>query len=371
MFHDAIFMDTKITDFREIFQNFAKTKALKPDRMQDQAVDRLNNLFIELSKPQKKSWFGLGSKHLIKGLYLWGGVGRGKTMIMDLFYEALPLEEKRRVHFNIFMLDVHNTIKMLRDEGRGKDPLPQIAKEIATNVRVLCFDEFQVYDIADAMVLAELFRNMFREGVTVIATSNVAPKDLYKNGLQRARFLPFIDIIKKHMDILHLDSDVDYRQQALREDGVYFIHSETRLRTLYEKLTFPQHSASKTLSIKGRTLPIEQAVDGFAFTGFGELCEKPRGAADYKALTEAFHTVFLNHVPRLGYDRRNEAKRFILLIDTLYDAGMRLIINAEAEPQKLYSGTDHAFEFERTVSRLLEMQGEDYLAKTETVTMDK
>lgn len=371
MFHDAIFMETNITDFKEIFQSFAKTNKLDYDQMQIEAVQRLNALYIELLKPEKKSWFGLGAKHLIKGIYIWGGVGRGKTMIMDLFYEALPMEEKRRVHFNIFMLDVHNSIKLLREDGKGKDPLQHIAKEIASNVRLLCFDEFQVYDIADAMVLAELFRGLFREGVTVIATSNVAPNDLYKDGLQRARFLPFIDVIKKHMDVLHLDSDIDYRQQALREDGVYFIHSEAKLLALYEKLTFPNESDKQVIKIKGRELPIEKSVNGYAYVSFGELCEKPRGASDYQMLSNAYHTVFINHVPRMGYDRRNEAKRFILLIDTLYDAGTRVIINAEAEPQKLYNGKDHAFEFERTISRLLEMQGEEYLAKTEMKKADK
>lgn len=360
-----------MANFQSIFTDYAKKHALNPDPMQDQAVQWLHNLYEELLKPQKKSWFGWGEKHLIKGLYMWGGVGRGKTMIMDLFYETLPFEDKRRVHFNVFMLDVHNSIKILREEGQGQNPLRHIAAEIAKNVRVLCFDEFQVYDIADAMVLAELFGCLFLEGVTVIATSNVAPDDLYKDGLQRARFLPFIDVVKKHMDVLHLDSDIDYRQQAIRDDGVYFIESESRMQALFEKLTFPHAAKKDCLMIKGRQLPVLKAVNGHAWTGFDELCEKPRGAVDYQALAKAYHTIFLNEVPRMGYDRRNEAKRFILLIDTLYDAGIRLVMNAEVEPQRLYHGKDHAFEFERTISRLTEMQGEEYLAKTSQEKIDK
>ena len=364
-------MEHKLTDFKEIFQSFANKKKLNPDPMQDQAVEWLNKLYLELLKPVKKSWFGGGKQHLIKGLYLWGGVGRGKTMIMDLFYDAIPFEEKCRVHFNIFMLDIHNSIRMLREDGKGRDPLPQISKDIADKVRVLCFDEFQVYDIADAMVLAELFRCLFRDGVTVIATSNVSPDDLYKDGLQRSRFLPFIDVIKKHMDVLHLDSPIDYRQQAIRDDGVYFIHAESRMAALFEKLTFPCEPKKEIVEIKQRNLPVEKSCNGHGWLEFSELCEKPRGAADYKALSQIYHTIFINNVPRMGYDRRNEVKRYILLIDTLYDANIRLVINAEAEPKDLYSGQDHAFEFERTISRMLEMQGENYLKKIQEKTISK
>jgi cell division protein ZapE len=356
-----------MADFEQQFQSFAAKKNLTPDPMQDQAVKWLDKLYQELLKPEKKSWFGREKKHLIKGLYLWGGVGRGKTMIMDLFFNALPFKEKRRVHFNIFMLDVHNSVKILREDGKGQNPLRQIAQNIAKDVRVLCFDEFQVYDIADAMVLAELFRCLFRERVTIIATSNVAPDNLYKDGLQRSRFLPFIDVVKKHMDVMHLDSAIDYRQQAIREDGVYFIHSESRMLSLFEKLTFPCEPTQNSIKVKGRFLPIEKSCKGFAWVTFAELCEKPRAAADYQALAKSYDIIFINHVPKMGYDRRNEVKRFILLIDTLYDAGAGLVINAEAKPQKLYSGGDHVFEFERTISRLLEMQGENYLEKTHAV----
>ena len=358
-----------MTDFNSIFHRFAKEHDLHPDPIQQSVVGKLNTLYDHFAKPHKKSWFGKGKAP--KGFYIWGGVGRGKTMIMDLFYKHVPCDRKRRVHFNIFMLDVHSNVQLLREDGKGKDPLQQIAKDISKDVRLLCFDEFQVYDIADAMVLSELFKALFAEGVIVIATSNVAPDDLYKDGLQRARFLPFIPLVKKHMEVLHLDSPTDYRQQALRENGVYFIQQETKMARVFDALTNGVRPVSEMVQVKGRTIPIEKAVDGHAWVSFTELCEKPRAAADYQALANTYHTVFINDVPRMGYDRRNEAKRFILLIDTLYDAGRRVVINAETEPQKLYHGDDHAFEFERTISRLLEMQGEEYLLRTSKDIIDK
>lgn len=357
-----------MADFKTIFQSYRLEKSLDDDPMQDYMVGELNNIFQSLQKPQKKSWFSRRST--VKGLYVWGGVGRGKTMIMDLFFEALPFDEKRRVHFNIFMLDVHNTIKLMREDNNAVDPLKKIGKDIASKIRVLCFDEFQVYDIADAMVLSELFRTLFDEGVTVIATSNVAPDNLYKDGLQRSRFLPFIPLVKKHMEVVHLDSPTDYRQQALNEDGVYFLQDQAKMQALFDKLIFPNEAMAEVITIKKRDLPIEQSCGNIAWTSFSELCEKPRAAADYKGLADSYDTIFLNNVPRMGYDRRNEAKRFILLIDTLYDAQKRLIINAEKPPQDLYHGQDHAFEFERTISRLLEMQGEEYLLTTSQEKID-
>lgn len=360
-----------MTDFKQLFQQFTIEKKLNRDQAQLNVVDALNTIYLDLLRPQKKSWFGLGRAKPVKGLYVWGGVGRGKTMIMDLFFTHVPIQEKRRVHFNIFMLDVHNSIKLLREGGRGENPLKTIASDIAQTCRLLCFDEFQVYDIADAMVLSELFKSLFEAGVTVIATSNVAPDYLYKDGLQRSRFLPFIPLVKSHMDVVHLDSETDYRQQALRENGTYFIEDEDAMETLFVTLAHGHDISKNTIDIDGRALNIPQATVDLAWVDFTELCEKPRGAIDYKALSDRFDTVFLNHVPRMGYDRRNEAKRFILLVDTLYDAGVKLVVNAHAEPQKLYYGDDHAFEFERTVSRLLEMQGEEYLSKTSEGKIDR
>jgi cell division protein ZapE len=351
--------------FANYFQNYRVDNDFHVDPVQDCLAQSLSRLAEDLIDPPKRGLFS-GQPKTPKGMYIWGGVGRGKTMLMDLFFDFLPFENKRRVHFNLFMLDVHNSITILRMDGKGKDPLPQIAAEIAENCRLLCFDEFQVYDIADAMVLSELFKALFKKGVTVIATSNVAPDNLYKDGLQRARFLPFIDVVKKHMTIIHLDNHIDYRQQALRENGTYFVGSIIPMDNLFEKMVAPLKPKESFLNIDSRVLPIEKAAGDIAFVSFQELCEKPRAAADYKILSDSFHTVFIKNIPRMGYDRRNELKRFILLIDTLYDAGKRVVIHAEDIPQNLYNGGTHAFEFERTISRLLEMQSEEYLQKSAT-----
>ena len=352
-----------MNNFTKHFHHYRDENDLNTDPMQDLFADQLSALADALARPVKTGFLSRKPK-AVKGLYAWGGVGRGKTMIMDLFFDFLPFKEKRRVHFNIFMLDVHNSITLLRMDGKGKDPIPQIASEIASACRLLCFDEFQVYDIADAMVLSELFKALFNEGVTVVATSNVRPDDLYKDGLQRSRFVPFIGVVKKHMNGVHLDSDRDYRQQALREDGVYFVGSVEPMQSLFEKMALPDLVKPMSLVVGGRDLPIEMAANGCAWISFQELCEKPRAAVDYKTLGEGFHTIFITNIPRMGYDRRNELKRFILLIDTLYDAQKRVVVHAEDTPINLYSGDVHAFEYERTISRLLEMQSEEYLEKT-------
>lgn len=369
MFHDAIFMEGTMTDFMNHFQTYANANGYVPDAYQNDLASSLNTVSVQLQTPVKKGWFKKSSP--AKGLYVWGGVGRGKTMIMDLFFNHIDIDEKRRVHFNIFMIDVHNSIALLREEGQGKDPLKTIAADIADNTRLLCFDEFQVYDIADAMVLSGLFSELFKRGVTIIATSNVAPDLLYKDGLQRARFLPFIDVVKAHMNVIHIDGDKDYRQQLIDESGVYFVNNINAFNKTFERLTNHANTDPVHVDVRGRHIQIKKFYDQVCMVAFNELCEKPRAAADYKALCDRFHTVFLSFVPRMGYDRRNELKRFILLVDTLYDAQIRLVVNAEDVPSKLYSGKDHAFEFERTISRLTEMQGPEYLAKTGIAKSDK
>jgi len=353
----------KMTEFKSIFQQFRKDNNLRDDPVQERAVEVLSQCYKRLMTRPKKRWFSKQSDP-IKGVYLWGGVGRGKTMIMDLFFDHVPLVNKKRVHFNVFMMDVHQHIKKLREKGQGDNPLSHIAKDIASGTQLLCFDEFQVYDIADAMVLSGLFRALFDHGVCVVATSNVDPQDLYKNGLQRDRFLPFIPLVQQNMNVLFLDSPTDYRQQAIRENGVYFVQDEAKMLHLFEALTITDISLKQSLDISGRLLAIEKVSSDMAWVTFSELCEKPRGVPDYKALAEAYGTIFINDIPRMGYDRRNELKRFILLIDTLYDMEVRTVFNAEIEPKELYHGDDHAFEFQRTISRILEMQGEDYLSKT-------
>ncbi len=351
-----------MTDFETLFQQFALINDLREDKAQAEAVSHLNKIYQALIKPEKKGFSFFRKTKTPKGLYLWGGVGRGKTMLMDQFYKALPIAEKRRVHFNIFMMDIHNTIKMLREDGKGRDPLRHIAQDLASHIRVLCFDEFQVYDIADAMILAELFNHIFKTGITVITTSNVEPDNLYQNGLQRSRFLPFIPVLKAHMDVFYLGGDIDYRQQALRDDGVYFINNEPKMQKLFKTLTYGETVKETQLAIGSRTLGIEYASPSHAWISFNVLCGEARSAKDYKVLAEAYQTVFINHVPVMNGEDRNTLKRFITLIDTLYDAKVRVIMNAEDIPQNLYQGDDHAFEFERTISRLIEMQGEKYLA---------
>ena len=358
-----------MTDFVNHFQTYAIDNGFEPDPFQIDLAKRLDDVATQLQNPSKPSWFK--KTPLVKGLYIWGGVGRGKTMMMDLFYRFVSMDEKRRVHFNIFMIDVHNTIGLLREKGQGKDPLKTIAADIADKTKLLCFDEFQVYDIADAMVLDGLFSELFKRGVTVVATSNVAPDLLYKDGLQRARFLPFIDVVKSSMNVVHIDSPNDYRQQAIDENGVYFVHDTNGFDLMFLKLTNHANTEPFHVDVRGRHIQIRKSFDGVCMVEFSELCEKPRAAADYQALSNQYHTVFLSRVPRMGYDRRNELKRFILLIDTLYDAQIRLVIDAEAVPIKLYTGKDHAFEFERTISRLTEMQGADYLSKTGFKKSDK
>lgn len=351
-----------MTDFTAYFQRYRQENELTFDERQMALVDRLDDLAKSLTATPSKSWFRKSKTP--KGIYIWGGVGRGKTMVMDLFFDFVPINDKRRVHFNLFMIDVHNTIGNLRASGQGKDPLKTIAKDIAGKVRLLCFDEFQVYDIADAMVLDGLFSRLFEYGVTVVATSNVAPELLYKDGLQRSRFLPFIDILKANMDVMQIDAGVDYRQQAIDENGVYFVANASGFKQLFSKLTHYAQTDTQPISVRGRKIYPEKTYDGVGLFSFSELCEKPRGVADYEVLTKSFHTVFIERIPRMGYDRRNELKRFILLIDTLYDAGIRAIFLAEDTPDKLYNGKDHAFEFDRTISRITEMQGEPYLSRT-------
>jgi cell division protein ZapE len=352
-----------MTDFIHHFQHYAEINALNNDEHQVDLVQALNVLHNDLIKlAYKFSWFK--KEKLQKGLYIWGGVGRGKTMIMDLFYDFLGIEAKRRVHFNIFMIDVHSNISILRKEGRGADPLKTIAKEISQSVKLLCFDEFQVYDIADAMVLDGLFSELFDLGVVVIATSNVAPNNLYKDGLQRSRFLPFIDRVNTSMNVIRLDAGIDYRQQLLDEDGVYFVGEQSKFMDLFSKLTHYAQTETVSIDVKGRHIYPDKAYDGVGLFSFSDLCEKPRGVSDYSVLVEKFHTVFINHIPRMGYDRRNELKRFILLIDTFYDAGLRVVFLAEDIPNRLYDGKNHAFEFDRTISRITEMQGADYLSRT-------
>jgi cell division protein ZapE len=286
---------------------------------------------------------------------------------MDLFFESAPVAAKRRVHFHQFMLEVHATLHEWRQaEGSVADPLSRLAGKIATDTWLLCFDEFLVENIADAMILGRLFEGLFEAGVVVVATSNTAPRDLYKDGLQRDRFLPFLDLLVERMDVLELDGPVDYRRDSLA--GMTLYHTplgpaaDRALERAFANLTGGAPAAPRTLHVLGRTLPVQRSVLGVAIFTFAELCERPLGSADYLAIARAFHTLVIAGVPRLRPAQRNEAKRFLNLIDTLYEHGVKLVMSAAVPPDSIYPEGDGKAAFARAVSRILEMQGEAYLA---------
>lgn len=310
----------------------------------------------------------------VRGLYVWGGVGRGKTMLMDLFFEQLPVRAKKRTHFHTFMRDVHARIHLWRQAARtgkveGSDPVAPVAEALAKEAQILCFDEFSVTDIADAMLLGRLFEGLFARGVTIVATSNVEPDTLYKDGLNRALFLPFIHLLRERMDVLRLDARTDYRLEKLAGAAVYHVPADAGARVLlnqmFESLTGVSRAGAITLSVQGRALTVEKAAGGVGWVQFDDLCSRPLGASDYLEVARAFHTLFIEGVPVMGQAQRNEAKRFITLIDILYDAGVKTVISADAPAESLYRGEQGAevFEFDRTVSRLIEMRSHDYLAR--------
>lgn len=353
---------------------------LKPDPVQDRAVAALQRLYQEImeardKKPdtvfQRLTGLGKTSAEAPQGIYMHGGVGRGKSMLMDLFYSCLPDDmRKSRVHFHKFMIDVHDYINTRRDPSGGREgvdaTLPLLAERLAEKSRVICFDEFHVTDVTDAMILGRLFTALFDRDVIVVATSNWEPDRLYEGGLQRERFLPFIELIKRKMEVVHLDSPVDYRAETLAQAGRYFTPlgeaSGRALDKVFAALTDHAPTASDILEVKGREIIVERCVYGVARFTFSQLCEQPHGAEDYLAIAQRFSTVFIEGVPRMGYDRRNEIVRFMKLIDALYEARCHVVISADALPDKLYHGKDHAFEFERTISRLKEMQSGEYLS---------
>jgi len=351
---------------------------LKPDPAQERAAEKLQLLHDELDgyEPVRNggglaAMFGLGRRRVQppQGLYIHGPVGRGKSMLMDIFFESAPIEKKRRVHFHAFMIEVHDAVHAWRQDEKRKsdrDPLPQIAEKIASDTWLLCFDEFHVTNIADAMILGRLFTALFDFGVVVVTTSNLAPDNLYENGLQRARFLPFIELLKERLDCFELASATDYRLARLKSMRVFHAPlgpSATRmLKEAFVDLSEGAPAVSEEITVKGRNVQVPCAAGGVASFTFDALCGQPLGAEDYIALSNRYHTLVLDGVPRLVEDLRNEAKRFMTLIDTLYEHKVKLVMAAETAPHDLYKGKTHAFEFERTISRLMEMQSNDYLS---------
>ena len=302
----------------------------------------------------------------LHGLYIYGDVGRGKSMLMDLFFDHAPVAKKRRVHFHQFMLEIHERLHRLQEE-EAPDILPRVALEIAKDAPLLCFDEFHVGNIADAMILGRLFEALFAASVVVVSTSNWPPEELYKNGLQRERFLPFIDLIETHMDVFHLDGAVDHRFEQTQKLPSYFHPlgeaSTHRLQETFFHLTDNADPEPMTLPVQGRTLRITHAAKGVGFFNFDELCVAALGSADYLEIARCLHTVLIDGVPRMSDERRNETMRFINLIDALYEAKVKLYLAAEMPPENLAPPGELNFPFQRTLSRLMEMQGEEYRKK--------
>jgi cell division protein ZapE len=339
---------------------------------------RLNERLAQHRLARKSSslgWMfgGRDTNGPLKGLYVFGDVGRGKTMLMDLFFAASPVERKRRTHFHAFMLDVHERVhawrqRLKRGEVKGDDPIGPVADALADEAWLLCFDEFHVTDIADAMILGRLFTRLFERGVVVVATSNVAPGDLYRNGLNRDLFVPFIALFEDHMAVVRLDARKDFRLEKLAGVPVWHApadeQAEVALDMAWERLTGAFAGELREIALKGRTLRVPQAAMGIARFTFHQLCGQPLGVADYLRIAEEFHTILIDHVPVMDFARRNEAKRFIILIDTLYDHAVKLIASAAAEPHELYQADSgfEAQEFGRTASRLIEMRSQAYLA---------
>lgn len=342
---------------------------LEPDAAQRAVAERLDTLSSTLSAAERAGsgllarWLGRAPAP-IKGLYIYGRVGRGKTMLMDLFFEETAVSHKRRVHFHDFMADVHDRIGAARADVPG-DPIPHVASALARHAKLLCFDEFHVTDIADAMILGRLFSGLFAAGTVVVATSNEHPTQLYRNGLNRQLFLPFIDLITTHMDVVELQSQKDFRLDKLSGAQLYFTPADDAARRAldrhWDRLTGRHPASPVAIEVKGRILEAHRASMGVARFDFDELCDRPLGANDYLHLAHAFHTILIDNIPVLTRARRDVARRFINLIDTLYDNRICLIASAASEPDALYPDGDGADHFQRTASRLTEMRSEAYL----------
>ncbi len=355
---------------REAYEASLRSHGHERDPAQDAIVDKLDDLRQQLQSGEPGGgWrrvFGLlrrAAHRPVRGLYIWGGVGRGKTFLMDLFYESLTLTAKRRIHFHRMMRSVHDQLAGYRDV---EDPLDMVATDIAQTTRVLCFDEFFVSDIGDAMILGRLLEGLFERGVTLVATSNVAPDDLYRDGLQRQRFLPAIEALKKHTRVVHIADGVDYRLRLLQEAGTYLTPDDDvarrKLQHFFDESASSQIQSDAMLDINGREIRARHAAKGIAWFEFDDLCDGPRSQNDYIEIARWYPSVIVSGVPVLSASSDDQARRFIALVDEFYDRRVKLIVSAAAIAKDLYCGERLTFEFERTISRLGEMQSTDYLA---------
>ena len=368
------------------YESLVEAGTIERDAAQADVVIKLDALATDLGKRQNGNGlfgiarllgFGSGNgasdAEKCRGLYIWGPVGRGKTMLMDLFFESVELPEKRRAHFNVFMAEVHERIRSFREkikagEIRDGDPIAPVAKAIAGEARLLCFDEFAVTDIADAMILSRLFTALFAEGVVLVATSNVAPDRLYEGGLNRALFLPFLELLQEKVGVVRLEARTDFRLEKLEGERVWYVPADAQARAALDRVFARLAGGAKplpaTLEVKGHAVKVPRQAQGVARFTFAELCVEPLGASDYIALAQRFHSFIIDALPVMDFDRRNHAKRFIALIDTLYERHVKLIASAEAEPDALYLATTgpESLEFQRTASRLIEMRSQAYLA---------
>jgi len=366
--------------FRANYLALVEAGEIEADPAQRALLEQFERLEQQLSehrlarKSSALGWlFGRRERgQATKGLYIYGEVGRGKTMMMDLFFEASAIRRKRRVHFHEFMVDVHERVHAYRQEegnrnGNGHDPIRRTADSIAEDAWLLCFDEFHVDDITDAMILARLFGRLFELGVVVVATSNLPPRDLYKDGLNRGLFLPFIAMLERQCEVIRLDARIDFRLEKLTGVPVWHVPDDAKAQAAldgaWRRLTGARAGSPLELIIKGHKVRVPQSAMGVARFSFADLCGQPLGAGDYLRIAHEFHTIILDHVPVMDHDRRNEAKRFIILIDTLYDHAVKLIGSAEAEPDQLYQADTgyEVGEFKRTASRLMEMRSQSYL----------